>query len=60
MVRKEAAVPASEALGLWGVAVAVCGRRDSWSIPYLFVSLGECLTKRAEDQFDGSILLMGP
>jgi ABC-type uncharacterized transport system permease subunit len=40
-------VPASEALGIWGVAVAVCGGAIRGSIPYLFVSLGECLTEKS-------------
>ncbi len=34
-------------LGLWGVPVAVLGGAIRVSTPFLFVSLGECITERA-------------
>jgi simple sugar transport system permease protein len=34
-------------LGLWGLALAVCGGAIRVGTPYLFVSLGECITERA-------------
>src|SRR5262245_51100349 len=36
-----------EALGLWGVPVAVIGGAIRLSTPFLFVSLGECITERS-------------
>jgi ABC-type uncharacterized transport system permease subunit len=36
-----------ETLGLWGVAVAIAGGAIRGSIPYVFVSLGECLTEKS-------------
>ena len=36
-----------EALGLWGVPVAVIGGAIRGSTPFLFVSLGECITERS-------------
>ncbi|MGQ3071852.1 MAG: ABC transporter permease [Ferrovibrionaceae bacterium] len=38
---------AAEALGWWGVPLAVIGGAIRVSTPFLFVSLGECLTERA-------------
>ena len=37
----------SEAVGLWGVPLAVIGGAIRVSTPFLFVSLGECLTERS-------------
>jgi general nucleoside transport system permease protein len=50
-----------EALGGWGVAVAVAGGAIRGSIPYMFVSLGECLTEKSGKINLGmeGILLMG-
>jgi ABC-type uncharacterized transport system permease subunit len=39
--------PDTTSLGLWGVPVAVLGGALRVSAPFLFVSLGECLTERA-------------
>src|SRR6267143_6119573 len=39
--------PEVEALGWWGVPLAVLGGAVRVSTPFLFVSLGECLTERA-------------
>ncbi|HXJ83776.1 MAG TPA: ABC transporter permease [Candidatus Methylomirabilis sp.] len=36
-----------DALGLWGVPVAVVGGAIRGSTPFLFVSLGECITERS-------------
>ena len=36
-----------EGLGTWGVAVALAGGAMRGSIPYMFVSLGECLTEKS-------------
>ena len=36
-----------EGLGLWGVPVAVLGGAIRVSTPFLFVSLGECITERS-------------
>ena len=36
-----------EALGLWGVPLAILGGMVRVSTPFLFVSLGECLTERS-------------
>jgi general nucleoside transport system permease protein len=51
----------SEGLGLWGVAVALLGGAMRGSIPYMFVSLGECLTEKSGKINLGmeGILLMG-
>ncbi len=38
---------AADALGWWGVPLAVLGGAIRVSTPFLFVSLGECLTERA-------------
>ena len=38
---------AMDALGLWGVPVAVIGGAIRGSTPFLFVSLGECITERS-------------
>lgn len=38
---------AADALGWWGVPLAVIGGAIRVSTPFLFVSLGECLTERA-------------
>jgi ABC-type uncharacterized transport system permease subunit len=50
-----------EGLGLWGVAVALAGGAMRGSIPYMFVSLGECLTEKSGKINLGmeGILLMG-
>lgn len=50
-----------EALGLWGVGVAIAGGAIRGSIPYLFVSLGECLTEKSGKINLGmeGVLLMG-
>ncbi len=51
----------SEALGRWGVAVALAGGAIRGSIPYMFVSLGECLTEKSGKINLGmeGVLLMG-
>ena len=48
-------------LGIWGVAVALGGGAMRGSIPYMFVSLGECLTEKSGKINLGmeGILLMG-
>src|SRR5260370_20534803 len=38
---------AGEAIGLWGVPLAVLGGAIRVSTPFLFVSLGECITERS-------------
>src|SRR5215467_11846554 len=38
---------AGDAIGLWGVPIAVLGGAMRVSTPFLFVSLGECITERA-------------
>jgi simple sugar transport system permease protein len=50
-----------EGLGIWGVAVALAGGAMRGSIPYMFVSLGECLTEKSGKINLGmeGILLMG-
>jgi ABC-type uncharacterized transport system permease subunit len=50
-----------EALGAWGVAIALAGGAVRGSIPYMFVSLGECLTEKSGKINLGmeGILLMG-
>jgi ABC-type uncharacterized transport system permease subunit len=48
-------------LGAWGVAVAIVGGALRGSIPYMFVSLGECLTEKSGKINLGmeGVLLMG-
>ncbi len=41
------AVDAAQALGLWGVPLAVFGGAIRASTPFIFVSLGECLTEKS-------------
>jgi ABC-type uncharacterized transport system permease subunit len=50
-----------EGLGTWGIAVALAGGAMRGSIPYMFVSLGECLTEKSGKINLGmeGILLMG-
>ena len=50
-----------EGLGVWGVAVALAGGAVRGSIPYMFVSLGECLTEKSGKINLGmeGVLLMG-
>src|ERR1019366_1515180 len=50
-----------EALGIWGVVVALAGGAMRGSIPYMFVSLGEGLTEKGGKINLGmeGILLMG-
>ncbi len=50
-----------DTLGPWGVAVAVAGGALRGSIPYMFVSLGECLTETSGKINLGmeGVLLMG-
>src|SRR5258707_13920281 len=38
---------AGDAIGLWGVPIAVLGGGVRVSTPFLFVSLGECITERS-------------
>src|SRR3989442_12012521 len=38
---------AGDAMGLWGVPIAVLGGAMRVSTPFLFVSLGECITERS-------------
>src|SRR2546428_11275469 len=38
---------AGDAIGLWGVPIAVLGGAVRVSTPFLFVSLGECITERS-------------
>ena len=38
---------ADAAIGLWGVPLAVLGGAIRVSTPFLFVSLGECITERS-------------
>ena len=38
---------ADAAIGLWGVPLAVLGGAVRVSTPFLFVSLGECITERS-------------
>src|SRR5271166_946782 len=38
---------AGESIGLWGVPLAVLGGAVRVSTPFLFVSLGECITERS-------------
>jgi general nucleoside transport system permease protein len=38
---------AADAIGLWGVPIAVLGGAVRVSTPFLFVSLGECITERS-------------
>lgn len=50
-----------EGLGAWGVVVALAGGAMRGSIPYMFVSLGECLTEKSGKINLGmeGVLLMG-
>ena len=50
-----------EGLGGWGIAVALAGGAMRGSIPYMFVSLGECLTEKSGKINLGmeGVLLMG-
>ncbi len=50
-----------EGLGAWGIAVALAGGAMRGSIPYMFVSLGECLSEKSGKINLGmeGILLMG-
>src|ERR1019366_8578875 len=50
-----------EGLGAWGIAVALAGGAMRGSIPYMFVSLGECLTEKSGKINLGmeGVLLMG-
>jgi ABC-type uncharacterized transport system permease subunit len=50
-----------ESMGVWGVAIALAGGAVRGSIPYMFVSLGECLTEKSGRINLGmeGILLMG-
>jgi simple sugar transport system permease protein len=50
-----------EGLGVWGIAVALAGGAMRGSIPYMFVSLGECLTEKSGKINLGmeGVLLMG-
>jgi general nucleoside transport system permease protein len=54
-------VPAPESMGAWGVAIALAGGAVRGSIPYMFVSLGECLTEKSGRRNLGmeGVLLMG-
>src|SRR5712664_1564388 len=38
---------AADAIGLWGVPIAVLGGAIRVSTPFLFVSLGECITEKS-------------
>ena len=51
----------SSGLGIWGVGVAIAGGALRGSIPYMFVSLGECLTEKSGKINLGmeGVLLMG-
>src|SRR5579871_2176590 len=54
-------MPSPELLGMFGIATALAGGAVRGSIPYMFVSLGECLTEtsgRINLGMEG-ILLMG-
>lgn len=50
-----------ETMGAWGVAIALLGGALRGSIPYMFVSLGECLTEKSGKINLGmeGVLLMG-
>ncbi|MBM3561486.1 MAG: ABC transporter permease, partial [Alphaproteobacteria bacterium] len=37
----------AEAIGLWGVPLAIFSGAIRVSTPFLFVSLGECLTEKS-------------
>jgi len=54
-------MPNPESLGIWGVMIALLGGAVRGSIPYMFVSLGECLTEKSGRINLGmeGILLMG-
>src|SRR3982074_1405608 len=51
----------ADALGIGGVALALAGGAARGSIPYMFVSLGECLTEKSGKINLGmeGVLLMG-
>lgn len=51
----------AEASGAWGVAIALAGGAMRGSIPYMFVSIGECLTEKSGKINLGmeGVLLMG-
>src|ERR1700758_5167110 len=51
----------TESLGMFGVITALAGGAVRGSIPYLFVSLGECLTEKSGKINLGmeGVLLMG-
>ena len=36
-----------DSMGAWGVMIALAGGAVRGSIPYMFVSLGECLTEKS-------------
>jgi ABC-type uncharacterized transport system permease subunit len=54
-------MPAPESLGMWGALAALAGGAIRGSIPYMYVSLGECLTEKSGRINLGmeGILLMG-
>ena len=54
-------MPTPEGMGAWGIAVALAGGAIRGSIPYMFVSLGECLTEKSGRINLGmeGVLLMG-
>ena len=41
------AAEAASSIGLWGVPLAVIGGMLRVSAPFLFVSLGECITEKS-------------
>src|SRR6185312_4435394 len=47
MEAREVAMQEAVALGWWGVPVAVIGGAIRASTPFLFVSIGECLTEKS-------------
>ena len=53
--------PQAEGLGPWGVLIALVGGAIRGSIPYMFVSIGECLTEKSGKINLGmeGVLLMG-
>src|SRR5712691_12900262 len=54
-------MPGPESVGAWAVAMALAGGAIRGSIPYMYVSLGECLTEKSGRINLGmeGILLMG-
>jgi len=54
-------MPNPDSIGSWGVVIALAGGAVRGSIPYMFVSLGECLTEKSGRINLGmeGILLMG-